>query len=168
MVNGTWKGKIEWSLSHFSGLAIVRRLFHWLFRIQSTSNEAAYRNVREEEAVEQYCAQIYTRKNGNEWRVDFVVTKNLDIYLTVSECQILQVLCMLYKWQTFIQVVKKKYFSQGQPQFSFTFGFQKDFISLNIPKEGLQLNGWKICPFYKPKVCVWVGVVLCLHQTMIE
>lgn len=51
-----------------------------------------------------------------------------------------------------IQVVKKEYSSFGQLHFSFILGFEKDSISLNIPEKGLELNGWKITPFYNPKV----------------
>ena len=52
-----------------------------------------------------------------------------------------------------LQVVKKEY-SHGQQLFSFIFGFEKNFISLDIPDKGLELNGWKITPFYKPKVSI--------------
>ena len=50
-----------------------------------------------------------------------------------------------------MQVVKKRYFSHGQPQFSFIFRLKEDFVSLKIPEER-ELNGWKITPFYDPKV----------------
>ena len=52
---------------------------------------------------------------------------------------------------TSMQVVKKEYFSHGQPQFSFNFSFREDFVSLQIPEKG-ELGGWKITPFYDPKV----------------
>ena len=52
---------------------------------------------------------------------------------------------------TSIQVVKKEYFSHGQPQFSFNFSFREDFVFLKIPEKG-ELGGWKISPFYDPKV----------------
>ena len=60
------------SLSHFSGLAIGVK-------------EAACQ-TGQEEIVEQCCAQLYsTRKLVNEWKVDFVVTKDLDTCRTVSD-----------------------------------------------------------------------------------
>ena len=52
---------------------------------------------------------------------------------------------------TSMQVVKKEYFSHGQPQFSFNFSFREEFVSLKIPEKG-ELGGWKITPFYDPKV----------------
>ena len=51
-----------------------------------------------------------------------------------------------------MQVVKKAYSPQAQQQFSFTFGFKDDIVQLSIPKEGLQLDEWKITPYYEPKV----------------
>ena len=53
-----------------------------------------------------------------------------------------------------MQVVEKEYSSHGRQQFSFVFGFKKNFISLKIPVKGLKHNGWKITPFYNPKVGV--------------
>ena len=50
-----------------------------------------------------------------------------------------------------IQVVKKKYISHGQPQFSFIFCFKEDFVSLKIP-EKKELGGWEITSIYDPKV----------------
>ena len=52
---------------------------------------------------------------------------------------------------TSMQVVKKEYFCHGQPQFSFNFSFKEDSVSLKIPEKG-ELAGWKITPFYDPKV----------------
>ena len=51
----------------------------------------------------------------------------------------------------YMQIVKKKYVSHGQPQFSFIFSFKEDFVSLKIP-EKKELGGWEITPFYDPKV----------------
>ena len=52
-----------------------------------TYTEAACQTVQEEkdEIVVQYCAQLYTRKLEREWKVDFVVTKDLDSCSTVSD-----------------------------------------------------------------------------------
>ena len=90
------------SLSHFSGIGIVvRRLIRVLFGLQTRNSglgqqqqlsesldhtEAACQTGQEEEGEvdEQYCAQLYSRKLVNEWKVDFVVTKDLDSCLTVS------------------------------------------------------------------------------------
>ena len=52
---------------------------------------------------------------------------------------------------TSMQVVKKEYSSLGQPQFSFNFSFREEFVSLKIPEKE-ELGGWKITPFYDPKV----------------
>ena len=53
---------------------------------------------------------------------------------------------------TSMQVVNKEYSTHDHPQFSFTFSFREDFVSLKIPNKG-ELGGWKITPFYDPKVC---------------
>ena len=78
------------SLPHFSGLGvIVKRLLRFLFRpqaIDAKSNQQQPVQPEEGEVVEQYCAQLYTTKLVNEWKADFVVTKNLDSCLTVSNC----------------------------------------------------------------------------------
>ena len=65
-----------------------------------------------------------------------------------------------------MQVLKKEYSSHAQQQFSFTFGFENDFVSLEIPKEGLQLDGWKVTPFYNPQVSLPYGgyLLLCSLQ----
>ena len=58
---------------------------------------------------------------------------------------------MLLHAHTSMQVVKKEYFSHGQPQFSFNFSFKEESVSLKIPEKG-ELGEWKITPFYDPKV----------------
>ena len=56
------------SLSHFSGVAI------------------AVRGQQQGRVVEHYCAQLYSaHKLVNEWKLDFVVTKDLDTCRTVSD-----------------------------------------------------------------------------------
>ena len=63
-----------------------------------------------------------------------------------------------------MQVVKKEYFSHGQPQFSFIFSFKEEFVSLKIPEKG-KLGGWMIAPFYDPKasslLCGNVLLLIC-------
>ena len=99
-------------LSHFSGIGIViRPLVQRFVRVQpmlpasrqvivselgqqqqqqqqsSTRSETAYQTGQDKEkrVVEQYCAQLYiARKSANKWKVDFVVTKDLDSCSTVS------------------------------------------------------------------------------------
>ena len=63
-------------------------------------------------------------------------------------CMQLLVTCIL----PYMQVVKNEYSSHAHQQFSFNFGFTNEFVSLNIPQEGLQLGEWKITPFYNPIV----------------
>ena len=56
------------SITHFSGIGIVRTLQSWLGRSSET-----------------YLAQVYLKNvNLNEWKVYFIVTKNLEPTLTVS------------------------------------------------------------------------------------
>ena len=80
------------SLSHFSGLGIVRRLLR-VFGLQtndsvsrSSTHTKRAAEQEEEDTVVQYCAQLYTRKYVKEWRVDFVVTNNLESCTSVSDC----------------------------------------------------------------------------------
>ena len=89
------------SLSHFSGLGIVFRFFLRVFRPRaidsdlgqppplqpqhSSTHTKGAAGLVEEDKVVQYCAQLYTRKDANEWRVDFVVTKNLESCTSVSD-----------------------------------------------------------------------------------
>ena len=54
-----------------------------------------------------------------------------------------------------MQVVKKEYFSHGQPQISFNFSFKENFVSLQIP-EKRELGGWNITPYYDPKVSYYL------------
>ena len=38
----------------------------------------------DKESIYQYCGRVYTRKEVNDYRVHFVITKNLDAHRTVS------------------------------------------------------------------------------------
>ena len=122
-----------------------------------TESEALCQTQQEEEGgVLQYCAQLYiTCKLVTEWKVDFVVTKDLDSCSTVRDstklCRLYVGFYMYNYTGISMQVVQKKYISHGQPQFSFNFRFKEDFVSLKIPEKG-ELGGWEITPFYDPKV----------------
>ena len=70
-----------------------------------------------------------------------------------------------------MQVVREQYSSYAQKKLSFVFDFEKDFVSLDIPKEGLKLNGWKITPLYNPKVSSSlyesdIGMSSCLNYSL--
>lgn len=65
----------------------------------------------------------------------------------------------------YMQVVEKEYPSHAKPALSFTYGFEKDCISLKIPKEGLEHGGWKITPCYDPEVSSHTLFVASLHNT---
>ena len=85
------------SLCHFSGLAIAVKEQ----RQQSTEPSEVTCQTRqeeeEEEIVEQYCARLYsTQKSSNVWKVDFVVTKDLEACTTVSGNTCIK-LCMFYE-----------------------------------------------------------------------
>ena len=58
---------------------------------------------------------------------------------------------LFFHVHTSTQVVKKEYFSHGQPQISFNFSFKENIVSLQIP-EKRELGGWNITPYYDPKV----------------
>ena len=122
-----------------------------------TESEALCQTQQEEEGgVLQYCAQLYiTCKLVTEWKVDFVVTKDLESCLTVRNstklCRLYVGFYMYNYADISMQVVQEKYISHGQPQFSFNFRFKEDFVSLKIPEKG-ELGGWEITPFYDPKV----------------
>ena len=120
-----------------------------------TQSETAYQTGQGEEkgVVEQYCAQLYiARKSANKWKVDFVVTKDLDSCSTVSTKHAVHAYSIHFLiCAYFIQVVKKEYSSHGRPQFSFIFSFEEDYVSLTIPENG-EVGGWKISSCYNPKV----------------
>ena len=123
---------------------------------QSLESEAACQTQQEEGGVLQYCAQLYiTCKLVTEWKVDFVVTKDLESCLTVRDstklCRLYVGFYMYNYADISMQVVQEKYISHGQPQFSFNFHFKEDFVSLKIPEKG-ELGGWEITPFYDPEV----------------
>ena len=105
----------------------------------------------EGEVVEQYCAQVYTSKLVKKWKVDFVVTKDLECCLTVS-IRLLSYCMHVLRCTYSTQVVKKEYYTHCIQQFSFVFAFKKDLISLKIPEKDQELDGWKVTPFYDPKV----------------
>ena len=120
-----------------------------------TQSETAYQTGQGEEkgVVEQYCAQLYIAlKSANKWKVDFVVTKDLDSCSTVSTKHAVHAYSIHFVMCAyFIQVVKKEYSSHGRPQLSFIFSFEEDFVSLTIPEKG-EVGEWKISPCYNPKV----------------
>ena len=72
------------SLSHFSGLAIVNRS---PLELEQQRQQTTQTGQEAGGVVEQYCAQLYTHKLVNEWKVIFVVTKDLDSCSTVSASQ---------------------------------------------------------------------------------
>ena len=79
------------SLSHFSGIGVVgiqTREPEQQPQQSSAHVGAASQTGREAgELTEQYCAQLYTHKFVNEWKVIFAVTKDLDSCSTVSAWQ---------------------------------------------------------------------------------
>ena len=126
---------------------------------------------QEGEVVEQCCAQLFIQKlvsewkMVSEWKLDFVVTKNDESCSTVRDI----VNCVGYMYALHVnilmQVVRKKYSSHCQEQFSFSFSFKQDSISLQIPKDGLQLGGWNITPLYDSKVSLACTEIMAfLHQ----
>ena len=123
----------------------------------SVCTEAACQIGQEEEGEvdEQYCAQLYKEVKLNstrkKWKVDFVVTKDLECCLTVS-IKLLNYSMHVLRCTYSTQVVKKEYCTHCVRQFSFVFAFKEDFISLKIPKKDQELDGWKVTPFYTPKV----------------
>ena len=57
------------------------------------------------------------------------------------------------KWSSFMPPTQKSFSdSHCIRQFSFVFAFKKDFISLKIPEKDQELDGWRVAPFYTPKV----------------
>ena len=75
------------SLSHFSGIAIAHRPPLELQQQQQPQRQTT-QIEQEMGVVEQYCAQLYNaRQSVNEWKVIFVVTKDLESCSTVSACQ---------------------------------------------------------------------------------
>ena len=75
-------------LYHFSGFGIVRKLFQAinLELGQQLSEPPAHtgQGLEKVEVGERYCAQLYISKAIDEWKADFIVTKDIESCLSVS------------------------------------------------------------------------------------
>ena len=102
-----------------------------------------------------YCTHHYIQKDVNQWDVDFIITTGLEASLTVSEPFLFisaQYLTYIYS-DTVWQAIQKRYSNLdviSGPDFEVQF--EEDIISLQIPGDGLQLNGWEIRPLVPPAV----------------
>ena len=67
-----------------------------------------------------------------------------------------------------MQVVENEYISHAKPALSFTCGFEKECISLEIPKNGLEVGGWRITPCYDPEVSSHTSLVALLQTASTE
>ena len=117
-----------------------------------------------------YCAQVFTTaKSGMEWRVFFVITKNLNAALTVScnsatlshRVRRLPINKLTLSIYIYLQVVKH-YYGQFElyDRASLRIRFHRSEITLDIPEEGHVKNGWRITPRSHPSVSNTLFLVL--------
>ena len=85
------------SLSHFSGIGIASTPSpEQQPQQQQPQRQTAQIEQEMGGVVEQYCAQLYNaRQMVNEWKVIFVVTKDLESCSTVSPCQNFKLLLLV-------------------------------------------------------------------------
>ena len=123
------------STTHFSGSGIAKA-------------------VTPDEHSCQYCAQVYfTVKNLEQYwyYCHFVITKGLEICLTVSNLEVC--LCTLNIKVIFclLQEVKKRY--QQKYDIAPPITFHGDKVALEIPDDGTPTeSGWEIVPAHKAHV----------------
>ena len=126
-------------LSHFSGITVTGR----------------------KRTPRAYCAQIYytIKEEASDWRVYFIITKDLDTLKTVCsvhnyyDCAILP--AMLLTNSALLQCIKQDYgrFAKWEDKFRISFREESSGISLDIPEDGEVTNkGWQILPHYNPSV----------------
>ena len=101
-----------------------------------------------------YCAQIYytIKEEASDWRVYFIITKDLDILKTVCGCTTISVMPQFYccmHVSVALQVVGKDYCLEE----TFQIKFEHKEISLDIPGNGEKTKeGWRITPHTYPLI----------------
>ena len=109
-----------------------------------------------------YCAQIYytIKEEVSDWRVYFIITKDLDTLKTVCGCATISVMpwfhCCMHV-SVALQVVSKDYCQET----TFQIKFEHNEISLDIPENGEKTKeGWRITPCTHPLI---VNMYLASH-----
>lgn len=103
--------------------------------------------IREER---NYCAYVYyIRQNTTSWLMHFTIVPHLHIWIKVCMyCTAFSSYDLLKHMQAVQDFYSKKGAEAG-PYFSVTF--DRDEVSLDIPKEGITLSsGWSILPLIYP------------------
>ena len=102
-----------------------------------------------------YCAQIYytIKEEASDWRVYFIITKDLDTLKTVCSVQLRISVMPQFHYCIYVsvalQVVGKDY---GQ-ETTFQIKFEHKEISLDIPENGQKIKeGWRITPCTYPLI----------------
>ena len=127
-------GRVQ--LNHFSLWGIVSRIYEWL-----SGNQL-------------YCACLYYINKGINLRhIYFVITKNLEVDITVS----FKSVCSYFWLISPAVYLKQKYSDEGTTTDGRDEGmlveFESSSISLKLPSDEVTLEGgWKIMPCHLPKV----------------
>ena len=139
-------------LNHFSLWGIVSRIYEWL-----SGNQL-------------YCACLYYINNLINLRyIYFVITKNLEVDITVSFKSVCSYFCLILP-AVFLQYVKQNYSDKGATTDGCDEGmlveFESGSISLKLPSDEAPLEGgWKIMPCHPPKVkkvlCTLLDIKIC-------
>ena len=126
------------SLTHFSGLAIIARFVRRSLGI-----------------LEQYCGRVYISKEVDDYKVHFVITKDLDAHRTVSIPIVQSTHEIIYPIHLILQVVEEHYSTKLHftQDIEIVLEFDGEEITLSTPRTGEILeSGWKIQPRYDPTV----------------
>ena len=112
--------------------------------------------IQESSEEQRYCARLYYFGNRIDWRVHFVVIKDLEAVITVRlvmfliralipQCYDLLIL------QAVNQEYKKEGAIEGPDQ---DIEFEEDEITMEIPEGGSIIGGWTIIALTPPMVCL--------------
>ena len=102
----------------------------------------------------EYCSQLFYFGQPHLCKIHFVVTWNLESHLTVSLwTQFSNIHSMTIPCIHIYQVVKEEYDREKAVRGLYqAVDFESETITLDIPKEGIAINGWEITPLRNPVV----------------
>ena len=106
----------------------------------------------------EYCSQLFYFGQPNKCKIDFVVTWNIKAHLTVRQLAIaalrlINVHACMHVSSIIMQVVKEEYERKGAIlDFNRLVEFESDAITLDIPEDGITIEGWEVTPKFLPMV----------------
>jgi len=138
--HGSVYGRVQ--LNHFSLWGIVCKMSDWL-----TGNQQLL-----------YCGHLYyMNKEINLRHIHYVITKNLEVDITVSfKSAWFYMLVIAVTCCVFLQHVKQTYTARGATDHcdeGMPVVFESSSISLDLPSDDVTLgDGWKILSYFLPTV----------------